>query len=136
MRTTFLSNQSDKLNWFFRNVKFFLHKIASCSLVVTIFQSNRDHFYFEKAPSGQWNGFSIQSKLFFYQRSSSWLSRRTLNDLYDTTFMTHGWFSNFHLRLHYHTSCSYRVHKSCSCKVFSLQEFKQNASRTNCSSSN
>ena len=30
----------------------------------------------------------------------------------------------------------YRVHKSCSCKVFSLQEFEQNGSRTSCSSSN
>ena len=60
----------------------------------------------------------------------------TLNDLYDTTCMTHNRFSNFHLRLHYHTSCSYRVHKSCSYKVFSLQEFKQNDSRTSCSSSN
>ena len=50
--------------------------------------------------------------------------------------MTHSRFSNFHLRLHYHTSCSYRVHKSCSYKVFNLQDFKQNDSRASCSSSN
>ena len=60
----------------------------------------------------------------------------TLNDLYDTTCMTHNRFSKFHLSLHYRTSCSYRVHKNCSYKVFSLQEFKRNDSRTSCSSSN
>ena len=27
-------------------------------------------------------------------------------------------------RLHYHTSCSYQVHKSCSYRLFSLQQFK------------
>ena len=30
------------------------------------------------------------------------------------------------MRLHFHTSCSYRVLKSYSYRVFSLQEFKQN----------
>ena len=39
------------------------------------------------------------------------------------------------MRLHYQTSCSYQVHKSCSYRLFSLQEFKQNDSRTSCSSS-
>ena len=42
----------------------------------------------------------------------------------------------FSLRLHYHTSCSYWLHKSCSDRVFSLQEFKQNDSRTSCNSNN
>ena len=58
----------------------------------------------------------------------------TLNDLCDTACMTDNWFSNFHCA--YTTSCSYRVHKSCSYKVFSLQEFKQNDLITSCSSSN
>ena len=39
------------------------------------------------------------------------------------------------MRLHYHISCSYRVHKSSFYKIFSLQEFKQNNSRTSCNSS-
>ena len=43
---------------------------------------------------------------------------------------------NFLRRLHYHASCSYQVDKSCSYRVFSPQEFKQNDSRTSCSSSN
>ena len=43
---------------------------------------------------------------------------------------------NFLRRLHYHTSCSYQVDKSCSYRVFSPQELKQNDSRTSCSSSN
>ena len=34
------------------------------------------------------------------------------------------------LRLHYHTSCSYQVHKNCSYRLFSLQELKQIDSRT------
>ena len=42
----------------------------------------------------------------------------------------------FSFRLHYHISRSYRVHKSCSYRVFSLQEFKQNDSRTSCNSNN
>ena len=78
--------------------------------------------------------FFRKRKFFFTQ--STFKAGLTLNDLYDTTCMTHNRFSNFNLRLHYHTSCSYRVHKSCSYKVFSLQEFKQNDSRTSCSSSN
>ena len=40
------------------------------------------------------------------------------------------------MRLHYHISCSYRVHKSSFCRIFSLQEIKQNNSRTSCNSSN
>ena len=46
----------------------------------------------------------------------------TSNDLYDTTCMTHNQLSDFH--------CVYII------RVFSLQEFKKNDSRTNCSSSN
>ena len=42
----------------------------------------------------------------------------------------------FFLRLHYHTSCSYRVHKSCFYRVFNLQKLMQNDSRTSGSSSN
>ena len=42
----------------------------------------------------------------------------------------------FSLRFHYHTSCSYQVHESCSYRLFSLQEFTQNDSKTSCSSSN
>ena len=37
-------------------------------------------------------------------------------------------------RLHYHTICSYQIHKSCSYRLFSLQESKQNDLRTSCSS--
>ena len=37
--------------------------------------------------------------------------------------------------LHFHTSCPKQVHKI-SYRVYSLQEFKQNESRTSCSSSN
>ena len=33
-------------------------------------------------------------------------------------------------RLHYHTSCSYQVHKSCSYRLLSLQKVKQNDLRT------
>ena len=54
----------------------------------------------------------------------------TLNDLYDTTCMTHNPFVAFTLS----SSFSHRVHKSYS--RVSLQEFKQNDSRTSCSSSN
>ena len=63
----------------------------------------------------------------------------SLNDLHDATCMTHNRFSDFHCVytiIYKYTSCSYRVQKSCSYRVFSLQEFKQNDSRTSCSSSN
>ena len=36
----------------------------------------------------------------------------------------------FSLRLHYHTNFSYEVHKTCSYRVFSIHEFKQDNSRT------
>ena len=35
----------------------------------------------------------------------------TLNDLYDTTCITHSRLSNFFWRLHYHVSCSYQFIK-------------------------
>ena len=38
-------------------------------------------------------------------------------------------------RLQYHTSFSYQIHKNCSYKLFSLQQFKQNDLRTSCCSS-
>ena len=38
-------------------------------------------------------------------------------------------------RLHYHTNCSYRVHKISFYRLFSLQQSKQNDLRTSCSSS-
>ena len=38
-------------------------------------------------------------------------------------------------RLHYHTICSYQVHKSCTYRLFSIQELKLNDLRTSCTSS-
>ena len=52
----------------------------------------------------------------------------TLNDLYDTTCMTHNRPSNFY-GVYTIIHCSYQVHKGC----FSLQELKQNDLRTSCS---
>ena len=54
-----------------------------------------------------------------------------MNNLYDLQSVF-----RFSLRLPFHTSCSYRVHESCLRRVSSLQNFKQNESRTSCSSSN
>ena len=61
----------------------------------------------------------------------------TLNDLYDTICMTHNsqLVFRFSLRLHFHTSCPYRVHKRCLYRVLSLQEFQQNELRASSSSS-
>ena len=42
----------------------------------------------------------------------------------------------FWLCLHFDTSRSYSIRKSCSYRVFSFHEFKQNDSRTRCNSSN
>ena len=49
----------------------------------------------------------------------------------------HGSQSTFKVlwRLHYHTNCSYRVHKISFYRLFSLQQSKQNDLRTSCSSS-
>ena len=63
--------------------------------------------------------------------SPSYIKRFEWYNLYDSQSVF-----KFSLRLHYHTSCSCRVHKSWSYRVFSLQEFKQNDSRTSYSSSN
>ena len=56
----------------------------------------------------------------------SYIKRFAWSNLYDSQSLF-----RFSLRLHFHTSCSYRVHISCSYRVFSLQEFYQNESRTN-----
>ena len=60
----------------------------------------------------------------------------TLNDLYDTTCLTHNRFSDFHCVYTIIQVVHTAVYKSCSYSLFSLQEFKQNDSKTNCSSSN
>ena len=59
-----------------------------------------------------------------------------LNDLYDTTCMTLQSVFKFLRRLRYHISCSYQVHKRCSYRLFSLQEFKEKWLKSNYSSSN
>ena len=49
----------------------------------------------------------------------------------------HGSQSTFKVlwRFHYHTNCSYQVHKISFYRLFSLQQSKQNDLRTSCSSS-
>ena len=51
--------------------------------------------------------------------SRSYIKRFVCYNLYDSQSAF-----KFLWRLHYHTSCSYQVHKSCSYRLFSLQELK------------
>ena len=62
--------------------------------------------------------------------SWSYVKRFIWYNLYDSQSVF-----KFSLRFQHHTSCSYQAHKSCPYGIFSLQEFKQNDSRTSSSSS-
>ena len=72
----------------------------------------------------------VDTHILEYVLSQSYIKRLIWYNLYDSQLAF-----KFLWRLHDHTICSYQVHKSCSYRLFILQELKQNDLKISCSSS-